>query len=161
MPLRYCIVMFSEYGSLWPIEKVGAEGVDLEMRSTATHVELSHPLVVDLRLTGRVDRHLKRLTRLFVQKLHHNVEHAHTGAVLTNNSLRDLIFLFEQGEPILRFQKLLLQGIGIRTIRGGYLLAKIFRLCLQGIARRSGRTRVCVKRAACLLGPTQKIILRL
>src|SRR2546430_10481854 len=52
-----------------------------------------------------------------------------------------------QGKTTPRFQKLLLQRIGIRTIRGGYLLAEIFRLGLQRIASRGGRTRVCVKRS--------------
>src|SRR4029077_13249722 len=161
MPPRLHNVMIRKDGSVWPGKKTSAESVDLQTRTSATHIELRHSFIVDDGLAVGVYGNLERLPRLFVHKSHHDVQQTNAWSVLLDNVLRDPAFLFQLGEAILCVEKLLLQGISIRAIRGGSFLTEIFGLHLQRIACRGTSMRVCFNRTSRLLGATQQILLRL
>src|SRR5580692_13151538 len=161
MPPRLHNVMIRKDRSVWPGKKTGAESVDLQTRTSATHIELRHSFVVDHGLAVGVYRNLERLPRLSIHKSHHDVQQTNAWSVLLDNDFRDPAFLFQLGEAILRVEKLLLQGISIRAIRGGSFLTEIFGLHPQRIACRGTSRRVCFNRTTRLLCATQQILLRL
>ena len=66
--------MVSEDSPISPREKTCAEGVHLKRRSGAAQIELCHPFIVNLWLTVRVDRDLKRPSGLFIYESHHDVQ---------------------------------------------------------------------------------------
>ena len=99
--------MIGEDGSVASGEKTGAEEINLEARPCAANVELSHSLIVYLRFAGRVYRQPNRASRLFVHKLHHDVEQADATSVVVNNGLGNLVLSLQGVEAILRVEELL------------------------------------------------------
>src|SRR5260370_27415516 len=130
MPPWFPYMMIGNNDSMAPREKTCTEGMDQKIRSIATCHELCHPLLVDFWLACRVYYHLERPSRLFVQKFNRNMEQANARSILVNNGLWDFAFVFQQRDTILCVQKLLLQEIGIPTIRDARFLVKAFRSCL-------------------------------
>ena len=94
MPPRFCNVVVSEDRSISPREKTCAEGIHLKRRPGPAYGELCHPFIVNVWLTVGVDRHLERLSGLFIHESHHDVQQAHAGPISVNNGLGDLVFLF-------------------------------------------------------------------
>src|SRR5215469_1667557 len=129
IPPRLHYVMIGDDGSSGSCEKTSTEAVNEDRRPVSTHVELCHPVRINLRLTCCVDHHSERLSRLLVQKFHHDVQQANARPILVNNGLCKHALLLQQGEAILCVQKLLPQGISIRAIREGQFLAKVLGSC--------------------------------
>ena len=73
VPPRLYNVMIGKDGSIVPSKKPGAENINLELRSGAANVELSHSLIVHLQFARCVYRQPNRASRFFVHKPHHDV----------------------------------------------------------------------------------------
>src|SRR5271166_1112910 len=111
-------MVIGKYFPLAAYQKAGSEDVNTQRwPETALH-EFQSAFVFNQRFARVIDGNPNGAARLLVEEFHHNVQQADARAVLVNDSLCDVAFVFEKFQAILRVSQLALQRINVRAARG-------------------------------------------
>src|SRR5258707_11083519 len=113
--------MVGQQTAIFSHQKSRSKNIQLQVWSTAVHVQLNHAFVIEQRFSQLIYGDQNWFSGSAIQEFDDNMQQTNAGAVVANDGFGELSFRLDAAQPSLRIQQLLAQ-VGIGAVPLGHLL---------------------------------------